>query len=82
MNNKVLVKLIVPEFSEKYDIYLPINKKIGTIIGLISRAFSELNEKEISFKYLINSENGEYYDYDILIANTTIRNGSVIIVTK
>ena len=29
MKNKVLVKLIVPDIDETYDIFLPINKKIG-----------------------------------------------------
>ena len=29
MKNKVLVQLIIPEIDKKYDVLLPINKKIG-----------------------------------------------------
>ena len=32
MNDKVNVEIIVPEIEEKYNILLPVNKKIGTII--------------------------------------------------
>ena len=32
MKNKVLIELIVPEIDEKYNLYIPINKRIGNII--------------------------------------------------
>ena len=38
MKNKVLVELVVPVLEENYDVYLPINKKIGNIIELLNRA--------------------------------------------
>ena len=43
MNNKVLIQLIVPEIEEKYDLFIPINRRVGTVINLISKAIFELN---------------------------------------
>ena len=42
MKNKVLVEVIVPEIEAVYDIYLPINKRIGNIIMLLNKTVSEL----------------------------------------
>ena len=42
MKNKVLVELIVPQIDEKYNVYIPINKKIGNVIVLLNKAISEL----------------------------------------
>ena len=36
MNNKVLVELIVPVLEVSYDIYVPINRKVGNLIILLS----------------------------------------------
>ena len=44
INNKVFVQLIVPEIDQSYDVYLPINKKIGNII----LGISDFKDKEYS----------------------------------
>lgn len=82
MKNKVLVSLSVPEIDKKYDIYLPINKKIGNIIILLNKAISELTEGE----FVLSEENDLYnvytkqkYDPDTLLANTNIRNGTELV---
>ena len=31
MNNKILITINVPLLSKSYDIFIPINKKVGTI---------------------------------------------------
>jgi len=82
MNNKVLVKLIVPEIDTTYDIYLPVNKKIGNILILLNKAISELSggDFQISeFNSLYNSSTNEKYSSDILLANTNIKNGTKLI---
>ena len=43
MKNKVLVELIVPELEEKYDVYIPVNKKIGNSV-MRSRAKRLMSE--------------------------------------
>ncbi len=85
MNNKVFVKLIVPEIDKTYDVYLPINKKIGNIINLLNQAISEMTNKEmpLSKSYsLYNKKTGEKYLSDILLYNTNIRNGTNLILIE
>lgn len=82
MNNKVLVKLIVPEIDKTYDLYLPINKKIGNIINLLNETISELSGGELPISKsnsLYNVDTKEKYNSDILLANTTIRNGTRLV---
>ena len=43
MNDKVNVEIIVPEIEEKYNVLLPINKRIGTISNLLNKAVNELS---------------------------------------
>ena len=82
MDNKVLVKLVVPEIDMKYDLYLPISKKIGNIINLLSSSINELNGINVQFKLLYNASTGEYYKYNDLLANTNIRNGTKLILIR
>lgn len=82
MNNKVLVKLIIPEIDSEYDIFIPINLRIGTIIKLLNESLKDLNQGMFSVdnkKMLYNSENAEPYNFNDLVRNTNIRNGSVVI---
>lgn len=81
MNNKVLVKLTVPKLEESYDVYIPINKRIGNIIQLINKVLSELtNGLYIGSDFTsLYDENGEKYEPNLLVRQTDIRNGSVIV---
>ena len=82
MNNKVLVSLFVPEISRTYDIYLPVNKKIGNIINLLNKAVNELSNgvyKLDSNNLLYNIDSKKIYNPDVLLANTDIRNGTKLL---
>ena len=82
MKNKVLVKLIVPEIDKKYDILLPINKKIGNIINLLNESIEELSSGELTkskTNQLYNAITNEKYSSDVLLANTNIRNGTILV---
>lgn len=82
IKNKVLVQLLVPEIDKSFDVYLPINKKIGNIINLLNSNISELSEGELpvsNSNSLYNVDTKEKYTSDVLLANTNIRNGSRIV---
>ncbi len=34
-NNKILIELDIPLIERSYDLYIPINKKVGTIKSLV-----------------------------------------------
>lgn len=82
IKNKVLVELIVPEIDKNYEIYLPINKKIGNIINLLNKAVSELSNGEFlksNTNSLYNVDTLEKYSSNVLLINTSIRNGSRLV---
>jgi hypothetical protein len=82
MNNKVLVELVVPILEENYDVYIPVNRKIGDVIATLSKMVSEMslgyfiaNNKNV----LYSGDTGDIYPMDEMVINTDIRNGSKII---
>ena len=82
MKNKVLVSLSIPEIDKNYDVYLPINKKVGNIINLLNKAISELTDGELAlsnYNSLYNATTKEKYQSNILLASTNIRNGSSLV---
>lgn len=82
MKNKILIELIVPDVEETYNVYIPINKKVGNVIILLSKAIAESTNgryKENEYNALYDGELGERYLMDTLIRNTNIRNGKKII---
>ena len=82
IKNKVYIKLKVPEIDKEYDLYLPVNKKIGNITNLLNEAINELSFGEIAISKsnkLYNEKTLEEYSPDILLLNTNIRNGTVLV---
>ncbi len=82
MKNKILVELIVPEVEESYNVFLPINRKIGNVIILLSKAVSELTGGvyTVSNKTnLYDVSTGNAYNMDATVLDTNIRNGSKIV---
>ena len=51
MNDKILVRVYLPLIEEEYDIYIPINKKIGTIKQLIISTIVEMSDADLSRIY-------------------------------
>lgn len=82
MNNKVLVELIVPLLEKKYQVYIPINKRISVVINLIEKALIEMTngyypKKEDSV--IIDAESGNVFDINITVKESKMINGSQII---
>ena len=42
--NKVLVFVYVPMLEHKYEVWIPINRKIHTVISLITKEINQLTE--------------------------------------
>jgi hypothetical protein len=81
MENKILIELIVPELEEKFDIFIPITKRVGNIIALLAKAISELG---IDYQLtpsmgIYNRNTSQQYNPNELIYNTDIMNGSIIV---
>ena len=82
MNNKILIELEIPLIEKRYDLFIPINKKVGTVKNLIENALVELTDsayvpKDDSNFY--SRETGEIFDVNKTVRDTNLRNGSRII---
>lgn len=80
--NKVLVRLYVPTIDKKYDIWLPVNKKIYKIINLLVKAIKEntigyYTPKTLPMLY--DKVTGKVYNINLKIIETNIRNGTELI---
>ena len=82
MSNKVLVELVIPILEESFDVYIPVNLKLGNVIELCSKAVSDLSGGYFTISdtsVLYNGYTGVQYGVDILVRNTDIRNGTRLI---
>lgn len=82
MKNKVLVHLLIPEIDENYDIFVPINIRIGTVIKLLNKSLEEMTNGVYQVKKnrkLYNTEDSNQYDINSLVRETNIRNGVTVI---
>lgn len=59
MNNKILITVNVPLLSKSYDIFIPINKKVGTIRKYCIDVINELSDNS-----LVNIDKLNLYDKD------------------
>ena len=80
--NRILIRVYVPLLEKKYDIWVPINKRIYNVIDNIIKGINSMNKIEyniIRFPNLYNKENTEIYEYNARIIDTDIRNGTELI---
>ena len=82
MKNKVLIKLIVPELDETFDIFIPVNEVIWKIKKLMIKSISDLSGVDLNSQKnyaLINKDNSRIYSNNEIVINTDIRNASELI---
>ena len=84
MNNKILITIDVPLLDSSFDVFVPINRKIGTIKKFCLEQIKDLsgrsvNDEELSGMRLYDKENCNIYDLDVYIKNSEIQNGTNLI---
>ena len=86
MNNKVMIKAIIPSIDKEYDINIPVNEVIWKINKLIIKAVFDLNNIEYNIKtdnyVMINKTTGKIYKNNEIVYDTDIRNSSEIMFIK
>ena len=81
-NNKVCIDLIVPSIEERYNVFIPINKKTIEIIFLLNKTISDMTDGNFIMSdklSLINADNGAIYDVSKTILENNILNSTKII---
>ena len=82
MKNKILVEVEVPMVEKTYDLYIPVNKRVGTIKRLLEEAISEITDRSYKPSETTNffsKETGMIYDVNQNVRDTDLKNGSRII---
>lgn len=82
MNNKLLIKLYVPEIESSFDIFIPANELVWKVKKLILKSVSDLSGMNIDIDdkfVLINKDDGTIYNDNDLVIKTNIKNASEII---
>ncbi|HAB65748.1 MAG TPA: hypothetical protein DCE23_00125 [Firmicutes bacterium] len=82
MNNKVCVDLIVPSVEERYNVFIPVNKKTIEIIFLLNKAINDMTDGNFLISEhlsLINADTGAIYNVDNTFLENKILNGTKLI---
>lgn len=76
--DKILVEIYVVNLDRNYEIYIPVNEKIGNILWLIYKAMykDKNNQKKAVF---LNAFSGNIYKNNDIVRNTDIKNGTKLI---
>lgn len=77
MKNKILIKIYVIALSEEYEIYIPTNESVKTVIELIVKSVSELSDGRLNVNdqyCLMDCETNILYNFPLIIRDTNIMN--------
>jgi hypothetical protein len=77
--NKILVEIMLPAAGKTYDVYIPLQSRIGEIINLLAGIFSDLADgdyKPVQTNLLCDAETGIIFDMNKSPADLALKNGS------
>ena len=80
--NKAFIIVEVPLIEERYEVYIPIGKKIHKVSSILSKAVSELSGGHYPIKkdaMIYSKLTGKPYNINMTVKDSDIRNGSEII---
>ena len=82
MEQKVLIKLYVPEIEEIYEMYIPINKTIGEVCELLCKLVNDVSKVYPIKKNacLCNRRTGKIYKKNIFIKDSDVKNGTELVI--
>lgn len=82
MDYKILIKLFLPELEQNFEMYIPVNRTIGQVIELMNKVVNDITLNVYPIKeglQLMNRRNNTFYEYNALVRNTNIRNGTELV---
>ena len=76
--NKVLVNLYILSLGMNFEIYIPVNEKVGNISKLINNTMFDSIDMTKNYS-ILNVEDGTCYKKNDLVRNTNIKNGTKLL---
>lgn len=83
MNNKILLEVEVPMIEKNYEIFIPVGKSLKRTISAIQKDIYELSKGDYKINENANiylKENGQIIPQNILIMNSSLKNGSKVVI--
>ena len=77
-DNKLLINLYVLSLGKRFEVYIPVNEKIGNISRLLNATMFETSDDKKNY-ILFNAESGISYNNNDLIRDTDIKNNTKLI---
>lgn len=75
----MLIKLIIPEISSSFDVFIPVNELIWKIKRLLVKSVTDITHiplnSDLTYE-LLNKDTGRVYQDNDAVIDTDIRNGS------
>lgn len=81
-SNKILLEVFIPLIEEEYDVFVPVNKTMGTIKKIIEKGIIDLSDHGYTMKEdtnLYSKETGDIYNVNLKLTETDLKNGSQVI---
>lgn len=79
MRNKILIELNIPAVEKKYDIFVPVDSRLGDVLNLMNAVINELSEgKFIAARdsILCDAVTGDIFNINMLVGEIGLINGS------
>ena len=79
MNNKILVKLTLPELDGSFDVFIPVNESIWKIKKMLIKCVNDIFNSNFDIKkefILMKKDDGTIYRNNEIVIDTDIRNAS------
>ena len=82
MQYKILINVYVPEIERNFEMYIPVNEYVEEVIKGLNIAINDIVYGVYPIKdnlQLVNRRTGEIYDYGFYVRNTSIKNGTQLV---
>ena len=83
LNYNILVTVVYPDIEEEFDVYIPTTKTVAYVAQLLQKAVIEMIDASYTINpnaMLVNARTGEEYDLNNFVIDTTIRNGTKLVI--
>lgn len=80
--NKILITVYVPLIEAKYEMFIPINKKIGTVKELIIKSINEMSDNALNENQVLklyNNDTGDVLPNNVYVRDSKMVNGTTLV---
>lgn len=80
--NKILVDIYLPVMNQSFDVYIPLDSKMGDVVKMTASVLSDLSDGKYQAgedAVLCDAETGIIFNINLYVAELGLKNGSRLI---